>query len=298
MSVNDGFYLVFPDNGDPEVSFNVTVTLSPEVGPPMQVNGRLLFLGVRITDGVDTDPGKTGNEMTNLALRAWLNLGRGKVKLGQFFSGIEFGASGGAELRFAMVVDFSTISADFGTLLPSISVDLAVDMGIEGKTSGGLQVKPPVVVLGNVTLDLGSFISDYAGPILQKIDKVLAPLDWLIGPDGFLNKRIPLLSDVAGRKITGKDLILLFDQKHGPDIIKFLDFVEQLRALVKLGAQAAADARAAGSMKINFGDLLLTAGLRTVRWGSPDCPMRTVRQQEVQRAGAWRHHVGTEPRQR
>ena len=110
----------------------------------------------------------------------------------------DIGIQGGADLRVSAVVDFSTLGADLGNILPSISTKILVDFGMGWSTGGGFHVDSPQVVFADISLDLGSFISDFAGPILNKIKAILDPLAWLIGPDGFLNARIPLLSDLAG----------------------------------------------------------------------------------------------------
>src|SRR5262249_28604788 len=89
--------------------------------------------------------------------------------------------------------------------------------------------------------------------ILEQLKQILGPLDWLIGPDGFLNMRIPLLSDLAGRTITGKDLIVIFDPDDGPKIVAFLNFVQELYHLIDLVDQAANE----GDVQLNFGDLVL-----------------------------------------
>src|SRR6185437_10149631 len=85
---------------------------------------------------------------------------------------------------------------------------------------------------------------------------ILDPLAWLIGPNGFLNERIPLLSDLAGHTITGADLVTFFDPTDGPSIKAFLNFVLQLYHLVDLVQQASSD----GDVKLNFGDLVLAQG--------------------------------------
>src|SRR6185503_13043771 len=122
---------------------------------------------------------------------------------------------------------FSTLGAQFAQILPSVSTKILIDFGLGWSPTGGLNVSSPQVVFADITLDLGSFISKFAGPILKTIGDILHPLDWLIGPDGFLNMRIPLLSDLAGHTITGKDLVVLFDPTDGPKIVAFLDFVQQ-----------------------------------------------------------------------
>src|SRR5581483_9352375 len=161
--------------------------------------------------------------------------------------------TGEASLHAQAKVDFSTLGPNLGNVLPSVSTDLLVDFGLHADSTNGFQIDPPQVVLANVTLDLGSFISSFAGPILDEIHNILSPVDWLIGPDGFLNKRIPLLSDLAGHTITGKDLIVLFDPEDGPTVVAVLNFIQQLDYLSGLVSQAASE----GDVGLNFGDLVL-----------------------------------------
>src|SRR5262249_33676266 len=146
---------------------------------------------------------------------------------------------GEASLHAQAKVDFSTLGEGLGNILPSVSADLLIDFGLHADPNSGFDIAPPQVILANITLDLGSFISTFAGPILNKIHDILEPFDWLIGPDGFLNKRIPLLSDLAGHTITGKDLIVFFDPDDGPAVVALLDFVQQLSYLSSLVSDAA-----------------------------------------------------------
>ena len=59
--------------------------------------------------------------------------------------------------------------------------------------------------------------------------------------------RIPLLSDLAGHKITGADLVAFFDPDDGPTIKGFLAFVNQLYHLVDLVHQVASAGRRSSS---------------------------------------------------
>ena len=142
--------------------------------------------------------------------------------------------AGGALLRAEAEVDFGILGAEFAEVLPSISTKLLVDFAISWTPGQTVSIAAPQVVLADITLDLGSFISRFAKPILDKVADLLEPLDWLIGPDGFLNKRIPLLSDLAGETITGKDLVVFFDPDNGPKVVAFLDFVQELYHLIDL----------------------------------------------------------------
>src|SRR5262249_13805233 len=132
--------------------------------------------------------------------------------------------SGGADLRAHARPDFSTLGPPLGNELPPLAPHIMVHFGATARPGTTHTTSPPSVALANITLDLGSFISSFAAPILGKVKQILDPLAWLIGPDGFLNKRIPLISDLAGKTITGKDLVILFDPDDGPKVVKFLDF--------------------------------------------------------------------------
>ena len=146
--------------------------------------------------------------------------------------------TGGADLRADAVVDFSSLGSDFANILPSISMKILIDFGLAWSTQNGFVISSPQVVFGDITLDLGSFISKFAGPILNSIKQILDPLAWLIGPSGFLNERIPLISDLAGHTITGADIVEFFDPTDAPTIKSFL--------VVRPGALPPGRPRAAG----------------------------------------------------
>jgi len=275
---NEGFYFVTDydrEAGDPdgtpgkgelddELSLDIVVDFGSTQLDRKSATGRLVVLSLMVTDGVDTD-GDGQLEFSNLFLGGGVDLadpgGDGRLTFTEMTSGslseiFVAGVSGGAQLRLEGEVDFSTIDPSLANVLPSISTDILVDFSIDAAPGTGITVNPPEVAFLDVTLDLGSFISDFAGPVLEAVGDVLGPLDWLIGPDGFLNKRIPLLSDLLGKTVTGKDLIVLYDPQNGPKVVAFLDFVEQLYFLTELVTDAAAQAKD-GSIMINFGDVVL-----------------------------------------
>ena len=185
----------------------------------------------------------------------------GELTLSDLFGGdlsqiVQLSISGGADLRTDAVVDFSTLGPEFGQILPSISMRILIDFGLAWDSTHGFQISSPQVVFGDISLDLGSFISQFAGPILNSIKKVLDPLAWLVGPDGFLNMRIPLISDLAGHTITGADIVEFFDPTDAPSIQAFMSFVNELYHLIDLVQQATSE----GDVKLNFGDLTLVQG--------------------------------------
>ncbi|MHC1764378.1 MAG: hypothetical protein AB9869_08735 [Verrucomicrobiia bacterium] len=166
-----------------------------------------------------------------------------------------FDISGGArllahgELSFGGLDNSSGLSLE--SILPSIATDLIINFDIGYNSLTGLDVHAPEVVLANISLDLGDFIGGFAGDLLKTVGDILEPVDWLIGPDGLLNMRIPLISDLLGQTVRIRDLINVFDPTNGPKVNAFLDFVEVLYFLTDL----VDDASNAGVL--NFGDFVL-----------------------------------------
>lgn len=115
----------------------------------------------------------------------------------------------------------------------------------------------PKIGFSDVRLSLGSVISDFLGPILQKINDVVEPLDFLIGDgqegrkQGILTARLPVISDVSGEDVSLLTLARLFGQDKTAD---FLEFVIQVRRLLAQVDRAAEDAAlSGGEIFIPFG---------------------------------------------
>jgi Ca2+-binding RTX toxin-like protein len=271
IDLKKGFYFV-ANHSTPELTVNLSLTLTDDINNRATITGELLFLAMTLKDGVDiTGPaglalntpgeGALQREFTELFITASIDLvdpsGDGKLTIPEIISGrpldiFQPSLTGGAVLRAEAVVDFSTISPSLANVLPKLSADILVDFVLTANPTDGFKIMPPQVAILDLTLDLGSFISGFAGPILKDIAEILGPFDFLLGPDGFLNMRIPLLSDLAGTTITGKDLIVAFDPEHGPQVVAVLNFVEKLFYLIDLINDATSEA---GSLGLNFGDL-------------------------------------------
>ncbi|HXV76086.1 MAG TPA: calcium-binding protein, partial [Candidatus Polarisedimenticolaceae bacterium] len=278
-------------DGGPNVSItgggaNWTIALDSATGDfaiaaPAQLVGRLLFLALQVSDGVDlmgdgydtifgaltSDAQLPEEDFSKLSLAASLDInedsGDGRLSFPELFSQslddtFDIDVFGAALLRAHAVVDFSTISDEVARLLPAIHTDIIVDFSISFSDSAGLIVGEPNIGLANIAVDLGDIIDGIAGDILKKVKEILEPTEWLIGPDGLLNMRIPLLSDLAGSKLTIRNTLLpLFAPDEAPIVNQFLDVVEQLFFLVDLIDDAASDA---DGLTINFGDFIVTGG--------------------------------------
>jgi hypothetical protein len=89
------------------------------------------------------------------------------------------------------------LKVDFGSgAFPSFSTNLKVGWQFGGgDLSGGV----PSVAFDDVKLDLGTFFSQFVGPILADVQAVLKPFAPVIH---FINSRLPVISDLRGQDIT------------------------------------------------------------------------------------------------
>lgn len=92
----------------------------------------------------------------------------------------------------------------------------------------------PEVGFSNVRLDVGSFLTGFLKPVIDKTEPYLAQVRPVLT---FLNSRVPVLSDVAGRNIKVVDLLEKFGGPKGKSVRGVIDV---LTAVDNLAAQIAA----------------------------------------------------------
>ena len=295
VDIERGFYFVsnYDADGDGTPDPELSVSLNMDLGTaenPAVLEGNLGFLKLEITDGVDLNQDgvlsssaknpSLSDEFSKLFVVASVDIvdskgatdtqgaeiGDGRLTLSELISQpiretLVFDVTGGAILRAHGLVNLGGLdSASSGfslsNALPAIELDVVVDFEIGYNSKTGLDIGSPEVALANIQLDLGDFISGFAGDILSTVKEVLDPLDWLIAPeDGLLNLRLPLISDLLGEAVRIRDLISLYDPVNGPKVEAFLDFVEGLYFLIDLVEGAAKEA--GDGLYLNFGDLIL-----------------------------------------
>jgi Calx-beta domain/FG-GAP-like repeat/RTX calcium-binding nonapeptide repeat (4 copies) len=131
------------------------------------------------------------------------------------------------------------LNEDKLTLTPKGSADIKLALNTSVKDSEGLpqidaqlnvnwdfvEVKAPTVAFNNVTLDVGSFLNNFAGPILTKVNKVTEPIKPVLN---VLTKKIDLkvfkisLLDVG--RLTGK-----IDQED----VEFIESVDKVVTIIE-----------------------------------------------------------------
>jgi Ca2+-binding RTX toxin-like protein len=229
LNFEDGFYLVIDGK---ELLFDIGVTL------PASIKGTLGFLELRAEDkvlevngenrhtemgatfAVDiSESGATGDDAKHLGFTEFgnIDLGFGIAAEASAVLGLELGLSddlfveifgGGAS---SVIAGFPKLQSDFvflwelghrgsGATLGEMAEDSEfIDFGsIVNAIGDGLKL----VEFRDVGLDLGSFLSDVLGPILEEVSAYTEPLQPIVD---FITSPIPIIGDL-GLDITWLDL--------------------------------------------------------------------------------------------
>jgi Ca2+-binding RTX toxin-like protein len=225
INKTDGFY--FDTSGLDEIKLEL------DVAPNLELTGNLGPFQIDITDqgttldanfSVDiSDPGEDDNRLTLSELSS--------INLGNL---IDTKLRGSANIN----LDLQT-SVGGSAKLPSISSDfrLGWDLGSEDTPVqvelGQLLGNEPTIEFNNVELDLGSFFSEFATPVIQKVNDFIEPLRPLIN---VFTKNIDFLTNSFPRGLNARDALDVYGsggQEDGQvdmrDLLKILDQAGLLR---------------------------------------------------------------------
>lgn len=217
ISATDGFYLDTSDSEELRVDFNLTI-------PGLKAKGQLLFLQLEVldeSDGVSLagDP----RDLTHFTGYFSVNLkdtsGSGNKLTFADMTGSGFtfdkfiDAELGAEAKIALdlILSFGG-DTRFPRLLAEFDLDWNWALG--GDEDGNLEFG-----FHNVSLDVGSFIADFMGPILEEVSKITKPLQPVVD---VITAPLPLISDLAGEPFSLLDMAEAFGM-ISPSTRKFID---------------------------------------------------------------------------
>ncbi|MEX2187238.1 MAG: LamG-like jellyroll fold domain-containing protein [Pirellulales bacterium] len=199
----------------PELAFTLDVT-----APNLTAVGNLGFLQVQVTDdpanpsrfsgviGVDlVDPG--GND--------------DRISLVEMFSG---GSVLAPVVDATADVNLKLLTSVAGLdVFPRLRADLSLDWRFN-PTDASIGAGAPVIGFENVQMNLGDLIAGFAGNLLGDIQDVLAPVQPVID---VLTTRLPVISDLRGRKTTLIDMARLFGRA---DVANFVQAVVDVNNLI------------------------------------------------------------------
>ncbi len=251
ITATDGFYF---DTSDPEelkVDFSLTI-------PGMKAKGQLLFLQLEVLDESDgvslvgdpresshftgyfsvdlKDPVGSGNKLTIADMTS------SAFSFDKFIKA-ELGAE--AKLALDLILSFGG-DARFPRLLAEFDLDWKWVFG--GNSDGDLQFG-----FHNVSLDVGSFIAEFMGPILKELNKITEPLGPVVD---VITAPLPLISDLAGKPYSLLDMAEAF----GLISPSTREFIDVLVVVIRM----------ANSTVVNDGSILLPLGsfdLQTDKYG-------------------------------
>jgi Ca2+-binding RTX toxin-like protein len=233
VSDDDGAYLIIDNERmvgselvEDELYLEVDVTLDNSAN----ITGELGFLQLTITPnsddfdsilpndaGGDPDPDETHFDATfgvNLIHEGDVTDDKlGFSELGELGALITLTAE--AEVNLGIVAEFnkSLLPDTISAVLPSVIGDFVLDWSFETGLFNGetFDIGNPdnlhLVAFNEVGVDMGSFLSDFLGPFVEKIQEITEPLQPIID---IVTSPIPVISDLAGQDITLLDLAAAF----------------------------------------------------------------------------------------
>jgi Ca2+-binding RTX toxin-like protein len=220
----DGFYF---NSSAPSTNPELRIYFEAKI-PGLSATGTLLFLQLEIADD-DRSPTQFVGQFA-VDLRDPNS--DGKLTFAEITSsGTQFGDV--IDYRLEAVADVNLVLiASFGgnTAFPRVLADFSLYWRWDLKDGA----QTPRIEFKNLRLDLGSFLGDFLAPILKEIRKVTEPVQPIID---VVTAKLPILSELAGRKITLLDLAEVFGLLEPStrvfieDILSVISLINKLEGL-------------------------------------------------------------------
>ena len=203
INPTDGFFVETIDTN--EIELNARVTL-----PDASLEGHLGLFQITVADQGSRLEGQFAVDLVEPS-------GDGKLTLGELTGGdtplrdlVQTTLTGEADIDLALIAG-TTLAK-----LPELHADLVLHWGFDGTDLKGSVDR---LAIENIELDLGSFISGFAGDILGRVQDVLAPIQPIVD---ILTEPLPVANDLDF-------LVETFADATTPrDAVNLLDFAELL----------------------------------------------------------------------
>jgi len=254
ISFQDGFYLDVSDSN--ELTACIEVSLDDST-----LAGTLGFLQLSATVNPATDLGvalaidigekdATGADAEKLS---FTELGRIDLDAG-------IAAAANIDLGLDLQLSEDVVGAGAAAGFPSVGADFVLNWGIGTYNFSNCEESTFVsfsnignaitdgltlVEFQNITLDLGSYVSDVLGPIVENVQEYTEPIQPLID---FITTPFPVLSDF-GLNITPLDLAAAYGQIDPGLIYAIADIITLINSIP--------DPDEVGSLQLNFGNMTL-----------------------------------------
>jgi hypothetical protein len=223
----NGFYLDTSALNELKIGLNVTT-------PGLNTTGTLGFLQLNVKDDATTPTLFSGNFDVELSdpnqdgKLTYAELTASSLNLANI---IEPELTADTNVNLDFLLSFGG-SANF----PSLKTDFSLNWEFN-PTDPDLTGGEPTVAFNNVSIDLGSFFSDFVRPVIDAVQDVLEPIQPVID---VLATRMPIFSDIEllRNKFDGSDpgndvsLLEVISKLSNNPALKFLDAIAQLDTFV------------------------------------------------------------------
>ncbi|MBI84895.1 MAG: hypothetical protein CMJ81_17005, partial [Planctomycetaceae bacterium] len=258
-----GFYLDISDTNELEI--NVDVTL-PNAG----LTGTLAFLQIDADNNGATGLGAIfAVDLVNQINPSDTLLGI--AELGEL--GIEIGVAADAIIDLGLELKLnSDLVPTADSVFPKVVADFVLEWGIGDRGAGTLvgfgsignsiEYGLKIAEFSDVGLDLGSFITDFLGPIVGQVQEFTKPLQPVID---IVTAPIPVISDLAGSPVSLIDIAAAFGDVEPDLIYAIADLVNLVNSIP--------DPANVGSLILPFGDFTVYdnnggSGFQPALWDS------------------------------
>ncbi len=222
LSTDEGFYLVTDDTAS-EFVVDVGFFLDGENGNPFTGIGILGPLSMSVVDK-DRDPGREGFQSSGVFGSLVLDINgdsNDHVTVNRILNTpkdtlFDLDVSLAADINFAVTLGLEAGQGNFS--LPELSADLEFDWG--WSYAGGATA--PELSLKDITLDLGSLISDFVTPIANRVADTLRPIGGFLDA---LTDTLPGLDQIDG---FGEGLDDEGNPQRPANILGIINFVNEL----------------------------------------------------------------------
>ncbi len=233
LNTTEGFY-INSSQGTPyptSLSVSADVTLAnPTTHQPLSATGTLGYLQIKATDDTQkptdfhgafaitlTDPGAGGPPDGHLTF--------GKFASAGFSSVVGAGFNADAAVNLDLSSNFVDASGNPISALPQLRTLFQLDWPFSATTTAGIATATPTISFNQVQINLGTFLSNFAGPVLGDVKAILAPVQPVINA---LTQPIPVISNLAGHDVSLIDLAQTFGQNGTANFLNALVAVNNL----------------------------------------------------------------------
>jgi hypothetical protein len=245
LSLSEGFYLLLNEDSDPSDP-ELEVALVAQL--PDRLTGRLAGLALTATDS-------GGGQVADLGLAFAVDINNksnatdGKLSLAEFGKlnfDVKVAAAAVADLNLVLGLDSTLfgISPSIAAGIPEVQADLLFQWGLGTSTFDAAGVFVPdyipisdvgnaikdglqLVAFENVALDVGSFLKDVLGPVVNQVKKITDPVQPLID---IITAPLPVISDL-GPTVTLLDLAASFGKVDPGLIYSIADIISLINRI-------------------------------------------------------------------